>query len=170
MKLRKLFYPNKKRDGTKIARSRLKYGVSIPDTFNLDNYLSTVMGNSLMLLADNLHGAPAGYPSEKGGENTDFKAWEDDLRHHASVFLRYANKDDEVDAIHDSLDWPKERSDPWEPLERGGALYVGYDESTPYGKAFKQYCKLTEKLEKEIDKDLKKSLKWYATWFRAFWD
>ena len=69
---------------------RARYGWAPRDTWNLDVYLSRVMGHSLKHLAQNTHGSPYMYPYKSSDEipvhvdghrehDTDFDKWQTDL-------------------------------------------------------------------------------------------
>lgn len=158
----------------KVVKARMKYGVHITDTWSLNHYLSRVIGNGLVLLADNLHGAPAGYPKGfENHDNTDFEAWKNDVRKYGKIFIKYSRKDDIEWEMHDFLQWPKERENHWEPAEYlgpGYQIYKSPDESTDYGKVWKQWVDMTAEFNKEIDEEIKEALAWFSTWFESLWD
>ena len=79
---------------------RGRYGWAPRDTWNLHNYYDQVIGDSLEYFADHLHGAPAGYPHNGTTHpdgfkdmDTDFAAWESDLRRWSQAF-KTVGKDD----------------------------------------------------------------------------
>lgn len=83
---------------------RGRYGWAPRDIWSLDAYVDKVMGETLWALAENAHGAPAGYP-HIGPDNwqyakddpytplTDFDQWQADLRRWSKAFSDNARDD-----------------------------------------------------------------------------
>jgi|SRR5215203_2017966 hypothetical protein len=83
----------------KVARERLKYGVSSTDTWNFDSYLLDVLANGLQMLAEGANGAPVG---------TEYFAWVCELKNQAAnarwIQFEYSDLEDEIlDKYRDSL-------------------------------------------------------------------
>jgi len=82
---------------------RARYGWAPKDTWSLDHYLDSVIGASLMHLAEKSHSVPCGYPKQNvaWSETFDVDAaharWRSDLRRWGQAFLDAAAIDDLYD-------------------------------------------------------------------------
>lgn len=161
------------RDGPfDVYDSRLKYGVSKSDAFSLSHYLSIIMSNGLTMLADMLHGAPVGYPNSQPNssqDETDFNAWQSDLRKYAAIFARHHGADDRHGALYETYGFPENITTTVE-LDNGMFQLVFPDPDTELGKKWKDYTENCRAYDEETSKLLTEALNWMATWYESLWD
>lgn len=98
---------------------RGRYGWCVSDVWNLDVYLLTVMGQSLIALSESANSAPYGYPhkdvsqapleiDEWGTESarTDFDQWKKDVRSWGEQLLEFTHYDT-IDLMRDKTLYEK---------------------------------------------------------------
>lgn len=113
---------------------RARYGWCPDDTWELGRYLARVMGGSLRSLAEQTHGAPAGYPHvdwmmlkddgtlapwdpavAEGGPFTDIDQWKADLARWADAFEAWAVDEEGSDHKRFSMEQAMREMTTWFP-------------------------------------------------------
>lgn len=145
------------------SQDRVKYGVSLSDTYNLHCYIALSISNGLKMLANNAHGWP-------GHDFPEYEDWINALNEIAGK-LEFVGRLDEMKSVMcDQIDFSQDEDFLIEEIEDGD--FKGYFRINDSGHmpGMDEYSEKSDQLDAIADHYKTEALNWLNKYWGALWD